>query len=129
MRVNTDYPAVNVAAQLANPTPAPGMLSVHAFWKRALEHRKQNKDVFVYGDFEMLDMQHDKVVAFRRWGEDKAFVTVLNFSADTVKWENMGDLKVRKWVAGNYDERELEGRAKSGTVELRPWEGVLGLLE
>lgn len=129
MRVNTDYPAINVAEQLANPTPSPGTLSVHAFWKRALEHRKENKDVFVYGDFEMLDMGHEKVVAFRRWGKDKGFITVLNFSREEVKWGGIGDIKVKKWVAGNYDERELDTKAKSGTVDLRPWEGLLGLLE
>ncbi|XP_014562600.1 glycoside hydrolase family 13 protein [Bipolaris victoriae FI3] len=129
MRVNTDYPAINVAEQLANPTPSPGTLSIHAFWKRALEHRKENKDVFVYGDFEMLDMGHEKVVAFRRWGKDKGFITVLNFSREEVKWGGIGDIKVKKWVAGNYDERELDTKAKSGTVDLRPWEGLLGLLE
>lgn len=129
MRVNDDYPAVNVAAQLETPQPSPGMLSVHAFWQRALAFRKENKDVFVYGDFEMLDMEDEKIVAFRRWSADKAYLTVLNFSSEKVGWENLGELKVKEWVAGNYDERELEGRAKSGVVELEPWEGVLGLLE
>ena len=129
MRVNDDYKTINVEAQLANPTPSPGMLSVHAFWQRALANRKEHKDVFVYGDFEMLDMEDKKVVAFRRWGKEKAFITVLNLSGEKVSWEKMGDVKVKKWVAGNYDERELEKRALSGKVELRPWEGVLGMLE
>jgi glycosidase len=129
MRVNDDYPVINATAQVSNSSPSPGTLSVHAFWKRALECRKENKDVFVYGDFEMLDMEDKRVVAFRRWGEKNTFVTVLNLSGEKVVWEKMGDLKVKKWVAGNYDERELEGRAKSGNVELRPWEGVLGMLE
>lgn len=85
MRVNTDYPAINVAEQLANPTPAPGTLSVHAFWKRALEYRKENKDVFVYGDFQMLDMEHEKVVAFRRWGKDRAFVKIWQSDLETTR--------------------------------------------
>ncbi|KAI4639703.1 hypothetical protein J4E93_009057 [Alternaria ventricosa] len=129
MRVNDDYPSINAAAQLANPTPAPGTLSVHAFWKRGLECRKENKDVFVYGDFEMLDMEDQKVVAYRRWSEKNAFITVLNFSGEQIAWEKMGDLKVKKWVAGNYDERQLDEKAKSGKLELRPWEAVLGMLE
>ncbi|CAE7200722.1 hypothetical protein CFE70_008121 [Pyrenophora teres f. teres 0-1] len=129
MRVNDDYPTINTEVQLSNPTPSPGMLSVHAFWKRALECRKENKDVFVYGDFEMLDMDDRQVVAYRRWSEKSAFITVFNLSGKKVVWCKMGDLKVKKWVAGNYDERELEGRAKSGEVELRPWEAVLGMLE
>ncbi|KAH7398556.1 glycoside hydrolase superfamily [Pyrenochaeta sp. MPI-SDFR-AT-0127] len=129
MRVNDDYKTTNAAAQLAHPTPSPGSLSVHAFWKRALENRKKNKDVFVYGDFKMLDMDDRKVVAFKRWSEKDAFITVLNLSGEKLVWEKLGDLKVKKWVAGNYDENELEGRALSGQVALRPWEGLLGKLE
>ena len=129
MRVNDDYETVNVEAQLNDPNPSPGMLSVHAFWQRALANRKEHKDVFVYGDFEMLDKDDKKVVAFRRWGEEKAFITVLNLSGERLTWEKLGDIKVKKWVAGNYDERELDGRPLSGKVELRPWEAVLGMIE
>lgn len=129
MRVNDDYKTINAAAQLENSHPSPGTLSVHAFWKRALENRKENKDVFVYGDFEMLDPEDKKIVAFRRWSEKDAFITVLNLSGEKVTWEKLGDLKVKKWVAGNYDETELDGKATSGKIELRPWEGLLGKLE
>jgi glycosidase len=129
MRVNDDYATINASAQISNPIPAPGTLSVHAFWKRALECRKENKEVFVYGDFEMLDMDDKRVIAYRRWNEKNAFITVLNLSGEKVLWEKMGNLTVKKWVAGNYDERELERRAKSGKVELGPWEAVLGMLQ
>lgn len=127
MRVNDDYPTVNAEAQLANPTPAPGQLSVHAFWKRGLEKRKEHKDVFVYGDFEIIDPDHDKVVAFRRWNGNKAFLVVLNFSGETVQWEGLGSHQAKRWVAGTYDERQLQSKNKSGTIELRPWEGLLGI--
>ncbi|KAF3003518.1 hypothetical protein E8E13_005269 [Curvularia kusanoi] len=129
MRVNDDYKTVNAAAQLDNPNPSPGTLSVHAFWKRGLACRKENKDVFVYGDFELLDPEDTKTVAYKRWSEKNAFVTVLNFSGEKLSWKGLGDLKVKKWVAGNYDETDIGGKAKSGTLELRPWEALLGLLE
>jgi oligo-1,6-glucosidase len=129
MRVVPDYPTVNAAAQLANPNPTPGTLSVHAFWRRALANRKENADVFVYGDFEVLDMEDKKVVAFRRWSKDKAFVTICNFSGEDVVWTAKG-VEVQKWVAGNYDEEELQKRetGKDVGVKLRAWEGVLGML-
>jgi len=129
MRVNDDYNTINASSQIAMPTPLPGMLSVHAFWQRALANRKQHKDVFVYGDFEMLDMEHKQVVAYRRWSEKEEFVTVLNFSGEKVVWEGLDGVSVMKWVAGNYDERELEDRETSGMVDLRPWEGLLGVVE
>ncbi|KAF1919872.1 glycoside hydrolase superfamily [Ampelomyces quisqualis] len=128
MRVNDDFERVNAQAQIARPQPAPGELSVHAFWKRALASRREHADVFVYGDFEMLDMRDNKVVAFRRWSEKEGFLTVCNFSGDEVVWGGLGDVEVKKWVAGNYDERGLDGRevGKGVKVELRPWEGLLG---
>lgn len=131
MRVNTDYPSTNVATQIANPNPSPGALSVHAFWRRALANRKKHADVFVYGDFRMLDFEHEKVVAYKRWSKDGAFVVVLNFSGEEVKWDGLAaeGVKVKKWVAGNYDERELEKRSVEGVVELRAWEGLLGVCE
>jgi oligo-1,6-glucosidase len=129
MRVNDDYTTINAAAQLADPTLSPGTLSVHAFWQRALANRKKNKDVFVYGDFEMLDPEHKQVVAFRRWSEKEEFVTVLNFSGEKVVWQGFSELSVKKWVAGNYDERELDARETGGKVELWPWEGLLGMVE
>jgi len=129
MRLNDDYPTVNAASQTATPNPTPGTLSVHAFWRRALANRKAHADVFVYGDFEMLDMADTRVVAFRRWSKDGGFVTVCNFSGERVEWEGLGGVRVGKWVAGNYDEGGLEGRGVGGTVVLRAWEGLLGILE
>jgi oligo-1,6-glucosidase len=129
MRVIPDYVTINAAAQLAKPNPSPGTLSVHAFWKRALENRKKHKDVFVYGDFQVIDQENEKVVAWKRWGESKAFVTVLNFSGESVTWEGLTNegVKVQKWVAGNYDETELDRRETSGVIVLKPWEGLLGV--
>lgn len=129
MRVNDDYKTVNAQVQLENAKPSPGTFSVHAFWQRGLAHRKENKDVFVYGDFELLDPEHKKVVAYKRWSEKNAFVTVLNFSGDKVSWDGLKELKVKKWVAGNYDETEIDGKSRGGVLELRPWEALLGMLE
>lgn len=128
MRVNDDYTTINTEAQISTPNPTPGTLSTHAFWRRALANRKKHKDVFVYGDFEMLDMEHEKIVAFKRWCKDESFVTVLNFSGEDVEYEVKG-VQVKKWVAGNYDERGLEERGTERKVVLRAWEGLLGVVE
>lgn len=128
MRVNEDYETVNVDDQLANPTPTSGALSVHAFWKRGLDNRKKHKNVFVYGDYELLDPDHAQVVAYKRWSADEAFITMLNFSGETIQWRGLGGTEVKKWVASNYDERSLESKSKASELELRPWEGLLGVI-
>jgi oligo-1,6-glucosidase len=129
MRVNDDYKTVNAQAQIEDAMPSSGTLSVHAFWQRGLRCRKENKDVFVYGDFQLLDPEHKKVVAYKRWSKENAFVTVLNLSGEKLSWDGLKNLTVKKWVAGNYDETDIDGKSKSDTLELRPWEALLGMLE
>ncbi|KAF2083473.1 glycoside hydrolase family 13 protein [Saccharata proteae CBS 121410] len=131
MRVHDNYTTVNAAAQVNAPDdkPHPDYLTPYQFWRRGLENRKKHKDVFVYGDFELLgDDEEDRaVMAYRRWSGKESWVVVLNFSGDAVQWKVPDGVKVKEWVAGNYDgkpEKEVKG-----TVELRAWEGLLGVCE
>jgi oligo-1,6-glucosidase len=126
MRVNDDYKDVNVSRQVDDSNPA---TSVFAFWKRGLENRKKHKDIFIYGDFELIDAGHEKIVAYKRWSKDETVLVVLNFSSEQVEWKGMGGVKVGKWWAGNYDEKDLEEKDKEGTITLRPWEGLIGGLD
>ncbi|KAJ8603192.1 hypothetical protein MRB53_042245 [Persea americana] len=106
MRVNDDYETVNAEAQLKHANP--DELSVFQFWKRGLANRKAHKEVFVYGDFELLESGPCG------WG--------LCVSED----EQGGEVKVGKWVAGNYVAGSPD-KPTSGSVMLRPWEGLLGV--
>jgi len=117
MRVNDDYPTINVESQLGKES------SVHSFWQRSLEGRKIHKDVFVYGDFKLLDEGNDQVVVYLRWSEKEMFITVLNFSGKEAEWGGLGSVTVQKWVAGNYE----GGFPSLETSKLRPWEGLLGI--
>lgn len=119
MRVNDDYPAVNVAAQLNDPH------SVFSHWKRCLELRKQHKDVFVYGDFEVLDPEDKDVVAFVRWSGEESWVTVTNFTGKGLEYEGLGEVEVEEWVLGNYELQE-HNDSSSYVLKLRPWEGLIG---
>ena len=121
MRVNTDYATVNAEAQLKDPD------SVRAFWQKQLRFRKERKDVFVYGDFECLDLEHGKVVAWRRWSEKEEWVFVGNFSGEEIRWSGLQDVgvEVEKWVVGNCAEG-LGEKSTRGALTLRPWEGLLG---
>ncbi|KAK5121023.1 hypothetical protein LTR85_005807 [Meristemomyces frigidus] len=124
MMVNTDYQTVNATSQRTYNED--DQLSVLQFWKRGLASRKEHKDVFVYGDFELLDSEHSTVFAYKRAGKEAAFATVLNFSDGEVEWAVPEHAKVERWVAGNY-EKSAPKKATSGSIKLRPWEGVLGM--
>ncbi|KAK6442955.1 hypothetical protein LTR95_000833 [Oleoguttula sp. CCFEE 5521] len=122
MRVNDDYKEWNAEAQRKFSDPED--LSVLQFWKRGMQQRMEHKDCFVYGDFELLDPEHESVFAYRRFGGGEAFVVVLNFSGEEVKWEVPAEAGVEKWVTGNY--KGKPEKRTEGSILLRPWEGLLG---
>jgi oligo-1,6-glucosidase len=119
MRVNDDYPRVNVLRQLNNPS------SVFSYWKRCLEFRKEHKEVFVYGGFEILDKHNKDVVAFRRFSKDESYITVTNFTGKYLEWSGLGDHKVEEWVIGNHS-LDTHNNKQGRTLSLRPWEGIIG---
>jgi oligo-1,6-glucosidase len=119
MRVNDDFPRINVAAQLSNPQ------SVFSYWKLCLEFRREHKEVFVYGGFEILDPTDKDVVAFLRYSENESYITVTNFTGKHLEWSGLGSVKVQEWIIGNYP-LEAHNSDSDGTVTLRPWEGIIG---
>jgi glycosidase len=132
MRVIDDYRTVNAQAQTSNAdTPHPSECSVLGFWKRALEFRKFRKDVFIYGDFQLIDPDHEKVVAWKRWSEKTSWIFFGNFSGEEVLWEGLEgtSVQVKQWMVSNYyDCEELHAKPKIGKIALKPWEGLLGMI-
>ncbi|EUC50733.1 glycoside hydrolase family 13 protein [Bipolaris oryzae ATCC 44560] len=119
MRVNDDYPTVNAVAQLDDPD------SVFSYWKRCLAFRKEHKDVFIYGGFEIIDPDDKDVVAFRRFSKEESWVTATNFTGKDLEWSGLGDLKVKEWVIGNYP-LDAHNSNAGPPLNLRPWEGIIG---
>ena len=127
MRVNHDYHIVNAEQQ--TKTSADGTLSVWQFWQRCLRRRKDFKDVFVYGRFELLRSETTKadaedLLAYRMSSDEVAFAVVLNFSGKEVEWEMPRDVEVKSSVESNYGDANGV-RMKDRTLKLRPWEGVV----
>jgi oligo-1,6-glucosidase len=79
-----------------------------------LEFRREHKDVFVYGGFEILDP-----------ADNESWVTVTNFTGKHLQWSGLGNIKVEEWVLGNYPLKEQNSEIGS-TISLRPWEGIIG---
>ena len=123
MRVNDDYKTVNAEAERKQSST--DQLSVLQFWERALANRKENKDVFVYGDFRLLDKEHDCIFAYERYTREKSFVIVLNFSGKEIEWVLPESIKLKSWVAGNYTAGKPE-KPVSGKLSMKSWEGILG---
>lgn len=124
MRVNEDYPTVNAEAQ--RKPNASGEPSVWQFWQKMIKLRKQHADVLVYGDFQLVDETNTEVFAYRRVAQSgETWTTVLNFTGKEVAWTVPEDVVVVEWVHGNYSD-SYGSQPLSGTITLKPWEGLLG---
>jgi oligo-1,6-glucosidase len=107
MRVHDEYGSINAAAQEGDGG------SVLSFYKRVLGLRKEHKDVFVYGSFELLDREGRELFVYRKRYEGKMALVVLNF---TTEEQRVGcDVEGLTLLVSSY------GKG-SGSV-LRPLEG------
>lgn len=113
------------------------------YWRRVLQLRKDEKDLFVYGDFEMLDLENrsDNVVAYVRTEDTdksskKKAMIIASFSKEDVWWEvpqqqtsvmlKEGQLTNVVSELRNYAEpNEVKGNA----VKLRPFEVLVAIAE
>lgn len=71
-------PAVNLDINLADQVNASD--SVYSFWTNMIRLRKSHKDVFVYGEFEFLDLQSPDFLAYRKKNYASKATVIINMS-------------------------------------------------
>lgn len=126
MDIHPDYQEWNVARQISDPA------SPYSYWRDVLALRKVEKDVFVYGGFEMVDMPHESVVAYLRTSEDgkRRALVVTNFAGTNVEWDVPGPQKELaekgKIVLANYEQGPTI--KTGGVVSLRPYEAFVTMI-
>ena len=119
--VHDDYKEWNAA----NQTNASD--SVYSYWGRVLQLRKSMKDVFVYGNFKLVDPDHEQVFAYARVFDDSnRALVVSNFSEKSSSWtipSNKTSLGAPILLHSYIDAPKVD--VEKGTVELRPFESVV----
>ncbi|KAE8406901.1 glycoside hydrolase superfamily [Aspergillus pseudonomiae] len=108
MRVHDNYPEINVEVEENDQS------SVLSFWKRVIQLRKEYADLMVFGEFEILDEQNEKVFTYIKRGQGQSVLVVLNFSEETLKFEKPAAVQDPKVLL-----RNVEGNLN----ELQPFEG------
>ena len=94
--------------------------SVFEYWASILRLRKTQKDIFIYGNFELLDAENDDVFAYARSFEKQTVIVVANFRKTPVDWAlpKNTQLQVENVLISNYPAIDV----KEGLVSLRPFE-------
>ena len=85
-----------------------------------LRLRKTQKDIFIYGNFELLDVENDDVFAYKRSFEKETVIVVANFRKTPVDWVLPKNTKLQEenMLISNHPAI----KAKEGAVSLRPFE-------
>lgn len=120
MSVNPNYPHINAESQVSDPA------SVYNYWRSVLSLRKQYLDIFVYGDFELVDRDNENLFAYTRQFEDQKALVVCNFTDRRVEWDSVENLvggEVKQVLLDNY------GAGEKFKGELRPYEAVVVLVD
>lgn len=126
MSVVPDYPTINAEAELKDRN------STFHYWRTILGLRKQYLNVFVYGDYVLLDRRSNEVFAYSRQYEDQQAVVLCNWTDRPIEWDPTanGVKQVKEVLLSNYDAagqalKRFEGRQWS----LRPYEAAVMFVE
>ncbi|KAJ5724324.1 alpha-glucosidase, partial [Penicillium malachiteum] len=122
MRVNDDYPTVNVKAQENFEGQE---LSVWQYWQLALQNRKNHNDAFVYGDYQDVDSENEKIYAYLRTGAQtkEKWLVAMNWTGDEISWNIPASIEVEQVASSSLQRRvSIEDGA---IVKLQAWKGVL----
>lgn len=110
MRAHDLYPEINVKKQESDPA------SVLSFWKKALQLRKEYKELFIHGAFEVLDFKNLETFCFLKSRENRRALVVLNFTDRHQPFIQSKRAAKMELIVTNCEERSSPGT-------LQPFEG------
>ncbi len=109
--VNPNYKSINVAQQLEDKH------SVLQFYKDLIQLRKSN-DVYVYGQFDLVDAENSQVFAYTRTLNEKQVLIVGNLTNHEAELTVPFDISHGEVKLFNYDD-------KVNLKQLRPYEACV----
>ncbi|OOO08011.1 alpha amylase catalytic region [Aspergillus oryzae] len=109
MRAHDLYPEINVQKQADDPG------SVLSFWRSVLRLRKEYRELFIHGAFEVVDFDNQQTFCFFKSRDEKKALVALNFTAEDQPFTQATTTEGMKLLVSNYAELLPE--------TLRPFEG------
>ncbi|MEB1809063.1 MAG: alpha,alpha-phosphotrehalase [Bacillaceae bacterium] len=98
--------------------------SIFYHYQKLIQLRKEY-DIITYGDYELLDRDHDEIFAYVRSSNDEKLLVINNFSANEVKYELPSSIEVDTFnselLISNYN----DSASIASTVNIRPYESVV----
>lgn len=119
--VHPNFVRVNAQAKLRNPD------SLYYYYQKLIRLRKSSR-ALLYGDYALLEAEHEHVWAYTRSCSHEKMLVILNFSNTLVDFPSSQELvqAATKLVLGNVPERlpDLENK-----MQLKPYEARVYLVK
>jgi glycosidase len=115
IKVNERYDEINVEAARDDPE------SIWHYYRDLIDLREE-RDIFVYGDYELLLADHGEVFAYRRTLGDEELLVVCNFFDDEPELDLSAEADGRdvEYLVGNYETDDATDLSEP--IRLRPYE-------
>ncbi|AWB43576.1 glucohydrolase [Paenibacillus sp. CAA11] len=129
--VNPNYPDIHAEEAMADPD------SIFHYYRKLIRLRKK-EPVLAYGDFRLVDEEHEQVFCYTRQLENTKFVTILNFSDEKAEFNLPKDiregLKDAEYILSNLPEGgavlgEKPGKEDRAVLNLAPYEAIVWKLK
>ncbi|GEB77279.1 hypothetical protein SIN01_16240 [Sporolactobacillus inulinus] len=119
--MHPNFVRVNAQAKLRNPD------SLYYYYQKLIRLRKSSR-ALLYGDYALLEAEHEHVWAYTRSCSHEKMLVILNFSNTLVDFPSSQELvqAATKLVLGNVPERlpDLENK-----MQLKPYEARVYLVK
>ena len=112
LAVNPNYKEINAAREESDPA------SVLNYVRTLIKLRAQTP-AFIYGDYQDLDPQNDKIYAYSRSLGENKYLVIENFSSSPVTYTLPNGLKAATLLLSDIPSSH---EANASTLNLAPWE-------
>lgn len=110
MKVNPNYKTINAKEQMENPD------SVFHYYRKLITLRK-SYEIIVYGSYELLLPEDDKLFMYKRVLGDRQLLVVCNFSGQKVSCRIPDEFAEAELLITNYPEGKTGGQAEMSPYE------------
>lgn len=111
-----NYKEINAEAALKDEN------SIFYYYKKLIELRK-NEELLITGKYEDIDLENEKVYAYKRMGESRELIIINNFYGEKTEFDvtELG-LENSEILLSNY---EYKPEFKNGKIVLKPYESLM----
>ena len=115
LKVNTNYKYINVATEINDKN------SPLNYFKKMIQLRKNNKELFVYGKYELIDKANPNVFAYTRTSAKEKILILLNFNKKISSFALPQGYSLGDELINNLQPLKLQG----SDISLQPYQACI----